>query len=91
MALSGMLGAGIAASEKLDHASLFGEDQARYVITCKPGETGLLLAEAGQAGIDAVHLGKVAGSALIVEGLVSISLDELRAAHEGWFPAYMQG
>jgi len=34
--------------------------------------------------------GTVTGQAgLIVEGGASISLDELRAAHEGWFPAFM--
>jgi phosphoribosylformylglycinamidine synthase len=91
MALSAMRGALIAADGNLDHIGLFAEDQARYVVTCRPGETSLLLADARAAGVEAVRLGTVQGSALIVGGVLSISLDELKLAHEGWFPAFMEG
>ena len=91
MALSAMRGALIAADGNLDHIGLFAEDQARYVVTCRPGETALLLADARAAGVEAVRLGTVQGSALIVGGVLSISLDELKLAHEGWFPAFMEG
>jgi phosphoribosylformylglycinamidine synthase len=90
MGLAGMRGAYIQANDMLDHISLFAEDQARYLVTCRPAETEMLLARARNAAIDAIRLGRVSGIALIVEGLVSISLDELKAAHEGWFPAFMQ-
>lgn len=90
MALPGMHGAYIPADDMLNHVSLFAEDQARYVVTCRPAETETLLAKARRAAVDATRLGRVSGIALIVEGLVSISLGELKAAHEGWFPAFMQ-
>jgi phosphoribosylformylglycinamidine synthase len=80
MALAGNLGAKLSA---MNHAELFGEDQARYILTCKASR---ILPEG------AVQIGRVtAAPTLIVEGAVSISLAELRAAHEGWFPAYMAG
>ncbi|CAN5303911.1 phosphoribosylformylglycinamidine synthase subunit PurL [soil metagenome] len=75
-----------------DHVALFGEDQARYVLTCPAAQANALVAEAQSAGIDLVQIGTVTEDArLIVEGAASISLDQLRAAHEGWFPAYMSG
>ena len=40
--------------------------------------------------VDIIRIGTVTSTAgLIVEGCASISLEELRQAHEGWFPAYM--
>ena len=34
----------------------------------------------------------VAGSHdLVVDGVLSVALGELRQAHEGWMPAYMSG
>jgi phosphoribosylformylglycinamidine synthase len=89
MALAGGLGARLEASDRIDHASLFGEDQARYLIACKAAHAQDTMARAGRLGIEALRLGAVTGSRLIVGGLVSISLEDLRAAHEGWFPAFM--
>ncbi len=83
MALAGILGAKLSA---MNHAELFGEDQARYILTCKTAEAAAIISEG------AVQIGAVtAEPTLTVEGAVSISLAELRAAHEGWFPAYMTG
>ena len=73
----------------IDHVALFAEDQARYVVTCLPHRPGISSRPPAKAGVPAEAIGTVtAGAALIVEGHVSISLDELRSAHEGWFPAY---
>ncbi len=81
------LGASVGA---LDHVDLFAEDQARYVVTCPATEVAKIITQAHVKGVDVIRIGTVAGKAgLIVEGAASISLDELRAAHEGWFPAYM--
>jgi phosphoribosylformylglycinamidine synthase len=44
---------------------------------------------ARKAGIPAVLLGYSGGEQLIVEGLVSLPLAEIRQAHEGWLPSYM--
>jgi len=48
-----------------------------------------ILEAARKAGVPAVLLGYSGGEQLIVEGLVSLPLAEIRQAHEGWLPAYM--
>ena len=48
-----------------------------------------ILEAARKAGVPAVLLGYSGGESLIVEGLVSLPLTEIRQAHEGWLPAYM--
>ena len=71
------------------HAWLFGEDQARYLVTtATPDE---LAAAAWTAGVDAALLGHTGGTELTVRGVGPISVAELRDAHEGWFPAFMAG
>jgi phosphoribosylformylglycinamidine synthase subunit PurL len=74
----------------LDHVALFGEDQARYVVTCPAKEAAKIITQAHVKGVDVIRVGTVTKDAgLIVEGAASISLDDLRKAHEGWFPAFM--
>jgi phosphoribosylformylglycinamidine synthase len=89
MALASRLGASLVA---MDHVALFAEDQARYLLSTSPREANGILAAASAAGIPAEIVGTVMSEpSLIVAGQTSISLDELRLAHEGWFPAYMAG
>ena len=71
------------------HAALFAEDQARYVLTCRPMDAHGLIGAAEDSGISASRIGTVTGSGLIVMGEASISLNRLRKAHEDWFPDYM--
>jgi phosphoribosylformylglycinamidine synthase len=100
MALAGDLGAEIArpaikqpgggppgADETPHHAWLFGEDQARYLITT--AEPARLLDAARTAGVPAAQIGVTGGASLTLPGGAPISLGELRAAHEGWLPRYM--
>ena len=89
MAMASGLGASLPA---LDHAQLFGEDQARYVVTTRPNNAAVLLAEAAKAGVALAQAGTVTSEATLkIEAGPSISMADLRAAHEGWFPAYMSG
>jgi phosphoribosylformylglycinamidine synthase len=89
MSLAGNLGASLTA---MDHVALFAEDQARYIATCKASEAAKIITQAHVKGVDVIRIGTVTSEAtLIVEGAASISLSELRTAHEGWFPAYMAG
>ncbi len=89
MAMVSGLGASLSA---LDHEQLFGEDQARYVVTTSPNNAAVLLAEAAKAGVALVQVGTVTSEATLkIEAGPSISVADLRAAHEGWFPAYMSG
>jgi phosphoribosylformylglycinamidine synthase II len=89
MALASGLGAKL---DALSHEALFGEDQARYVLTCKPGEAAKIITQAHVKGIDVIRIGTVTVEATLnVQGQAPISLAELKSAHEGWFPAYMAG
>ena len=93
MALAGGIGAEIALSDTGPaHALLFGEDQARYLVTlANDASVDALAAAAEEAAVPVARLGRTDGDSLTVSGVMAISLSELRAAHEGWLPAYMAG
>ena len=91
MALAGGIGAEIEVADGDSHATLFGEDQARYILSVPPRETSLIRAEAEDAGVSVVATGRTGGKNLTLGGGGTISLAELRQAHEGWLPAYMAG
>jgi phosphoribosylformylglycinamidine synthase II len=89
MALGSGLGAHLVA---LTHEQLFGEDQARYVITASAAQAQAILSSAAAVGVPVDRAGVVtAEAALKIEGQPSISVAELRTAHESWFPAFMAG
>jgi phosphoribosylformylglycinamidine synthase subunit PurL len=71
------------------HAFLYGEDQARYVITATATQAERILMESAKAGIPAMFLGVTAGPSLTLPGETPISIDEMRNAHESWLPDYM--
>jgi phosphoribosylformylglycinamidine synthase len=91
MALAGNIGGMVAFvdGQVPMHAWLFGEDQARYVVTCKPGDAAQIEFHLNGIGLKTQFVGVVSGTALTLPGEAPISLDELRSAHEGWFPAFM--
>ena len=45
--------------------------------------------DAGLADVIVSDLGAAGGEAIVVEGVLTVGLDALRQAHEGWMPAYM--
>jgi phosphoribosylformylglycinamidine synthase len=73
------------------HAFYFGEDQGRYVVTCRRADVNALQSEAGHAGVPTRHCGLTGGDALTLPGEAPILLGDLVKAHESWFPAYMAG
>ena len=78
MALASKLGAKL---DAMGHEALFGEDQARYVITCAPDRT-----------IGTLRIGTVtAEPVLALEGAATIPMVEIRNAHESWFPEFIGG
>ena len=89
MALGGDVGATLrdAPAGVMPHGFWFGEDQARYVLAVADADAALAAAE--DAGVPALRLGRAEGAHLTLPGGVSISLAELRAAHERFFPAWM--
>ncbi|QPQ54070.1 phosphoribosylformylglycinamidine synthase subunit PurL [Allosphingosinicella flava] len=76
MALAGGIGAELGAIT--DAASAFGEDQGRYVVTGKD------LHLAYTAGVSVTRIGTTGGNEV-----AGVPLEDLRAAHEGFFPRLM--
>ncbi|QPC44864.1 phosphoribosylformylglycinamidine synthase subunit PurL [Kaustia mangrovi] len=89
MAMASGLGARLQIEADRMDAALFGEDQARYVVTAPAGEAAEIVAEAEAAGIPVDSIGAVGGEDLTVAGALTISLVDLTAAHEAWLPSYM--
>ncbi len=90
MAMAGGIGADIAPpAGPPKHAALFGEDQARYLIACPPAEADRILADAKAAGVPAARAGTTGGDAVTIGGREAAKLADLKAAHEGFFPALM--
>jgi len=87
MALASKVGVRLNALPESPHARLFGEDQARYLLGV--ADPAPVLAAAQAAGAPAAIVGQAEGDGLAVDGLFSLPLDRLRAAHEGWMPTYM--
>jgi phosphoribosylformylglycinamidine synthase len=92
MALAGNVGA-IVAAELLRGdavATLFGEDQARYLVTVADGDA--LQHAAAAAGIPLTFVGTTGGDALSGEdGGLNVPLAALRETNESFFPSLMGG
>ena len=92
MAVAGAIGATVdPLPPGPNHAALFGEDQARYVLTCGASETAAILAQAAAAGVPASRIGATGGDALRLPGEQPILVATLREAYETPLPAYMAG
>ncbi|MFE8583772.1 phosphoribosylformylglycinamidine synthase subunit PurL [Sphingomonas sp. NCPPB 2930] len=93
MALAGNIGALIQFPETGEACrQLFAEDQGLYIATVEDTALVDFLANAHQAGVEVERIGRTAGSRLIFEredGDFVVALDDLRRAHEGFFPALM--
>ncbi|MBN9063673.1 MAG: phosphoribosylformylglycinamidine synthase II [Rhizobiales bacterium 65-9] len=90
MAMAGGFGALIETlPEGPPHAILFGEDQARYLLSCPAVAADAILAEAEAASVPARIIGRTGGDALKLPDDEPIAIAALREAHEGWLPAYM--
>jgi phosphoribosylformylglycinamidine synthase II len=94
MAMASGMGAHVfreAAGNVLQHAYLFGEDQARYVVTAPAESVEQICESARQDGIPIFVIGRTGGDALTLGDEVPILIRDLQVAHEGWLPAYMAG
>lgn len=73
----------------------FGEDQGRYLVTVNLDPQGDAMAalwrDAEAAGVFAPWIGTTGGTDLMLGDARPIPVAELKAAHEGWFPSYMDG
>jgi phosphoribosylformylglycinamidine synthase len=96
MALAGNIGMTMPVVSQIPNpaAILFGEDQGRYVVTTRDGTA--IRARATAANLFSIPLGTTGGEALTFDlidrgGPQTLSLADLRAAHEGFFTALMDG
>jgi phosphoribosylformylglycinamidine synthase II len=92
MALASNIGALINGPAPFGHAGYFAEDQGVYVATVADDCLLTFLKRAHAAGVEVEAIGRTKGSRLIFElpdGDHAVSLADLRAAHEGFFPKLM--
>src|SRR5712671_4373820 len=91
MAMASGIGAELDRAPSAAHAFWFGEDQARYVVTVKPGAADKIMTRARTAGVPVRQVGLTGGDALTLEAERPILVAKLRERFEGWLPAYMAG
>ena len=84
MALAGNIG--LSLDDALVAARAFGEDQGLYIVTTRDEEA--VIRACGWSFPSYVRLGATGGNSIRVNG-IAIPLADLRAAHEGFFPALM--
>ncbi|WP_174278510.1 phosphoribosylformylglycinamidine synthase subunit PurL [Sphingomonas bacterium] len=93
MALAGGIGAIVDRKQPFDCArAFFAEDQGVYVVTAHDHGLADFLHAAHVAGVEVEPLGRTGGKRLIFERPDRddvVTLDALRTAHEGFFPALM--
>ncbi|MGH6851310.1 MAG: phosphoribosylformylglycinamidine synthase subunit PurL, partial [Methylocella sp.] len=92
MAMAGAIGASIEVSPPLpEFGFLFGEDQARYIVTTAPEIAAAVRDAAKTAGVACEILGVTGGDTLTLGFGTAILLNDLVRVHEGWLPGYMAG
>jgi phosphoribosylformylglycinamidine synthase len=94
MALAGNIGLTMTVAQEIPNpgAILFGEDQGRYVVTTRDPDA--VRAAANAAQLFTIPIGTTGGNAVVFDlvgrgGEQRVSLADLRAAHEGFFPRLM--
>jgi phosphoribosylformylglycinamidine synthase subunit PurL len=92
MAMAGGLGATLAVAPSIPlHAFLFGEDQARYLLTAAPDAAEAIREAAHAAGFDCATIGWTGGDALTISEGIAILIEELQDRYENFLPDYMRG
>ncbi|WP_309611774.1 phosphoribosylformylglycinamidine synthase subunit PurL [Sphingomonas sp.] len=94
MALAGGIGMAMTVVPQIPNpgAILFGEDQARFVVTTR--DSAAVRTSANAAQLFAIEIGTTGGDGLSFDlvgrgGVQFVPLADLRAAHEGFFPTLM--
>jgi phosphoribosylformylglycinamidine synthase subunit PurL len=92
MAMAGRLGARLIVTPSIPlHAFLFGEDQARYLLTAALETAEGIRGAAADQGIACEVIGATGGDALTIQGEIAIFVPELQRPHENWLPDFMAG
>jgi phosphoribosylformylglycinamidine synthase len=88
MAISSKIGADIKVTSTNLIAELFGEDQARYIITCANADQDTILKAAQAADVAATVIGKTTKDKLILNSNYQIEIKQLQAAHSNTLPSF---
>lgn len=72
-------------------AELLSETQGRYLLAVDPGQGDEVFEHLDAAGVPAWQIGVAGGCELAVRDVLAVDLDDVRAAHEGWMPAWIAG
>ena len=96
MAIASGIGAKVVDLNGVDTVTqYFAEDQGRYLVTVNLDPQGdeimALWEEATAIGVHAPWIGTTGGTDLVLGEARPLPVRELRAAHESWFPNYMDG
>ncbi len=93
MAMASGIGAAISLPMPTDPTPvLFGEDQGRYLMTVPRADKELLreiIDEGAARGLVVAWIGETGGTELKLPGTRAISVKDLSARHESWFPDFM--
>ena len=73
------------------HAFLFGEDQARYVVTVAAGAGKAITDTARASGVQVAKIGTTGGVALTLPDEPPILVQDLKSAHDAFLPALLRG
>ncbi|WP_157015411.1 phosphoribosylformylglycinamidine synthase subunit PurL [Mesorhizobium xinjiangense] len=92
------ISSGIGAAANLPYACdpipvLFGEDQGRYLVTvaASGAELRAIIERGAELGVSAPWIGSTGGGELRLPAAQPLAVTQLKAAHEGWFPRFMEG
>lgn len=92
MAMASGIGATINALNDADPIAVFyGEDQGRYVVTVSQDNVDAVQMRADAAGVFCPWIGRTGGNNVVLGDARPVAIEELRSAHESWFPRYMDG
>ena len=92
MAMASGIGATVNTLADANPVSVFyGEDQGRYVLTLRETDVATVQARAAGAGIFCPLIGRTGGSSVKLGNARPLPIDQLRNAHESWFPDFMDG
>ncbi|CAA7614127.1 phosphoribosylformylglycinamidine synthase subunit PurL [Magnetospirillum sp. UT-4] len=89
MASEGLIGAALDHPSTLPlHAWCFGEDQGRYILEVRQDDLVSVLEEAQEHDVGARVIGTTGGHVISIGGRAA-TVEDLKAANEGWMPKYM--
>jgi phosphoribosylformylglycinamidine synthase len=92
MAMASGIGAHVNALNDANPVAVFyGEDQGRYVLTVAQDNVDQVQVRAEAAGVFCPWIGRTVGTNVTLGNARPVAIEELRSAHESWFPSFMDG